>query len=278
MKKQIILPMLIMITCCYACEKSNREKVYAGTPERPSLRIKPPRSPVQPLVDSSGIIHNAVLETLYENANNYQSQQDFAHYLVTAANDNLAKTYDFDPLPKAVLESSEADIVKLMSNNFYLLQKPQMDSIMNGAIDRLIASPVINTNEKSMFNESRNIFNVDASMSESSVFDSIIARASRLLVAYNSRSWAEDEGHAVGGFLNIAKNSAEYWKNRSGVMQASKMPPWIKGWGLPQFDAAGYIIGWGKAWLWDELNTQKKRIGAGLSKAAEWSGISSWFK
>ena len=278
MKKQIILPMFIMITCCYACEKSSRENFYAGNPEPPSLRIRPPRSPVQPLIDSSGIIHNAVLETLYENANNYQSQQDFAHYLVTAANDRLAQAYDFDPLPKSVLESSEADIVKLMSNNYYLLHKPQMDSIMNGAIDRLIASPLVNANEKSLFNESKNIFNVDASMPESSVFDSIIARAGRLLIIYNSQPWAESEGHAIGGFLNIAKNSALFWKSRSFAMQASKMPAWIKGWGFPQFDAAGYIIGWGKAWLWDELNTEKKRIGAGLSKAAEWSGISGWFK
>lgn len=278
MKKQIILPMLIMITCCYACEKSNRENIYVGAPERPSLRIKPPRSPMQPLIDSSGIIHNAVLETLYANAGNYQSQQEFAHYLVAAANDELTKTYDFDPLPKTVLESNEADIVKLMSNNFYLLQKPQMDSIMNGAIDQLITSPLVSANEKNLFNESRNIFNVDVSMSESSVFDSIIARASRLLIIYNSRAWPENEGHAVGGFLNIAKNSAQYWKGRSYELQASRLPPWIKGWGFPQFDAAGYIVGWGKAWLWDELETQKKRIGAGLSKAAEWSGIRGWFK
>lgn len=270
--------MFIALACCYGCEKSNREKIGGGVAEPPSLRIRPPRSPAQPLIDSSGIIHNEVLETLYENAGNYQSQQEFAHYLVSAANDKLIKNYGFDPLPKPVLENNESDIVKLMSNNFYLLQKPQMDSIMNGAIDRLVASSFLNTDEKNLFNQSRYIFDADASMPENTVFDSIISRASRLLLIYNSRTWPDGEGHAIGGFLNIAKNSAQFWKGRYPAMQASRLPAWIKGWGFPQFDAAGYIVGWGKAWLWDELETQKKRIGAGLSKAAEWSGIRGWFK
>lgn len=278
MKKQIILPMLIMFTFCSACEKANREKISPGNQERPSLRVRPPRDPVQALVDSSGAIHNAVLETLYTNAGNYQSQQEFAHYLVTSANSNLANNYAFEPLPKSVLQSNEAEIVKLMSNNFYLLQKPQMDSIMNGVIDRLIASPFIDADEKSLFRQSRQIFEVDASMPENTIFDSIIARANRLLIAYNSRPWPEGEGYAIGGFLNIAKSSAQFWKNKHPAMQASRLPAWIKGWGFPQFDAAGYIVGWGKAWLWDELESQKKRIGAGLSKATEWSGIRSWFK
>jgi hypothetical protein len=278
MKKQIILPLLIAITCCYGCEKTGRENIHPARPEPPSLRIRPPKPASQALVDSSGSLHNAVLETLYDNAGNYQGHEDFAHYLVTSANSNLASTHGFDPLPKALLESNEAEIVKLMSNNFYLLQKPQMDSIMNGTIDRLITSPFIDTDEKRLLNESRHIFDVDASMADHVVFDSIIARTNRLLTRYNAHSWPEGEGHAVGGFLNIARSSAQFWKSKNLALQASKLPKWIKAWGFPQFDAAGYIVGWGKAWLWDELETEKKRIGAGLSKGAEWSGIGGWFK
>lgn len=278
MKKQIILPVLIALSCCYACEKSAGVQKVTVVQEHPSLRLIPPRSPVQPLVDSSGSIHNAVLETLYSNTGYYQDHAAFAHYLTTAANDKLARDYSFEPLPKSFIENGQADIVRLMSNNYYLLQKPQMDSIMNKAIDQLVTSPLINAREKNLFDQSRQIFNIDSSTPESTAFDSIIARAGRLLLIYNSRAWPEGEGHAVGGFLNIAKSSAQYWKSKQIEMQAAKMPPWIKGWGFPQFDAAGYIIGWSKAWLWDELETQKKRIGAGLTKAAEWSGISSWFK
>lgn len=278
MKKQFILPMLIVVCCCCSCEKNQQEKLSPNNRERPSLRIRPPRNAVQALVDSSGAIHNAVLETLYANAGNYQSHQEFANYLVTSANDNLVKAYAFDHSPKELLHSNQAEIVKLMSNNFYLLQKPQMDSIMHAVIDRLIASPYIKADEKSMFDQSRHIFDVGASMPETVIFDSIIARASRLLVMYNSRPWPEGEGQAIGGFLNIAKSSAQFWKGKQNALLASRLPAWIKGWGFPQFDAAGYIVGWGKAWLWDELETEKKRIGAGLSKAAEWSGIRSWFK
>jgi hypothetical protein len=168
--------------------------------------------------------------------------------------------------------------VKLMSNNFYLLQKPQMDSMMNAVIDRLIASPFIAADEKDLFHQSRHIFDVDPAMPDAVIFDSIIGRASRLLAVYNSRPWPEGEGYAIGGFLNIAKSSAQFWKSKEFALHASRLPGWIKGWGFPQFDAAGYIVGWGKAWLWDELETEKKRIGAGLAKAAEWSGIKGWFK
>lgn len=270
--------MLIVFSCCYGCEKASQEKGNPSPQERPSLRIRQPRNAEQALVDSSGIIHNAVLETLYANAGNYQSHEEFAHYLVTSANDHLANAYAFKPLPKALLESNEAEIAKLMSNNYYLLQKQQMDSIMNGVIDRLIASPLIDVDEKSLFQQSRSIFEIDASMPEAMIFDTIIARATRLLTVYHSRLWPEGAGHAIGGFLNIAKSSAQFWKSKHVALQASRLPAWIRGWGFPQFDAAGYIVGWGKAWLWDELDTEKKRIGAGLSKAAEWSGIRGWFK
>ena len=278
MKKQTILPLLAFMAVCFAaCSKQHADS-SAPPGELPSLRLRPPRSSTQLLTDSSGSIHNAVLEKLYNGAGDFQNPLDFAHYLVTGANDQLM-TYGFDALPRSFMQSGEADIAKLMSNNYYLLRKPQMDSIMNGMIDQLVTSPVIDSYERSLFNQSRNIFDVDASMPEQSAFDSIIARATRLLVMYNSRTWPEDEGHAIGGFLNIARSSAQFWKYRvPGPEYTKALPPWIKGWGFPQFDAAGYIIGWGKAWLWDELPTAKKRIGAGLSKAAEWSGISGWFK
>ena len=271
----MILPLLGLLALCFtACKKQNS----SYDEEVPSLRIRPPRYPTQLLVDSSGSIHNAVLETLYNDGANFQSTQDFAHYLVTTANDRLVTAYNFESLPKSFMQSGEADIVKLMSNNFYLLQKPQMDSLMNNTIDQLVASPVIDAYEKSLFNESRHIFDVDVSMNEQSAFDSIIARAARLLVNYNSRSWPEDAGHCIGGFLNIARSSAQFWKERQPIYNRYTLPGWIRGWGFPQFDAAGYIVGWTKAWLWDELDTPNKRIGAGLAKAAEWSGISGWFR
>jgi hypothetical protein len=280
MKKQMIVPLLAcLVICSAACKKNNYESSANVREELPSLRIRPPRLPTQALVDSSGSIHNAVLEKLYDGGT-YQNPQEFAHYLATTANNRLVTAYELDPLPKSYLQSSEADVVKLMSNNYYLLQKPQMDSIMNSAIDQLVSGPFIDRDEKSLFNQSRHIFDADAGVPEQAVFDSIIARATRLLVLYNSRSWPEEEGVAIGGFLNIARSSAQFWKSRRPAMQYNRnvLPPWIRGWGLPQFDAAGYIVGWLKAWLWDELPTQKKRIGAGLETAAEWSGIAGWFK
>lgn len=279
MKKQTILPLLAFMAFCFtSCSKQHYDS-SAPPGEVPALRLIVPRNITQTLTDSSGSIHNAILANLYNGAGIFRTPLDFARYLVTSANNQLVNIYGFDPLPRSLMQNSEADIVKLMSNNYYLLRKPQMDSIMNDMIDQLQASPLVGSYEKSLFNQARGIFDVDASMPEQTAFDSIIARASRLLLVYNSRSWAEDEGHAIGGFLNIAKSSAQFWKGRIRASEyARELPPWIKGWGFPQFDAAGYIIGWGKAWLWDELPTEKKRIGAGLSKAAEWSGISGWFK
>ncbi|HYC29314.1 MAG TPA: hypothetical protein VEB42_10865, partial [Chitinophagaceae bacterium] len=160
MKKQMILPLLALLALSFAACKKQSSSSHE---EVPSLRIRPPRYPTQMLVDSSGVIHNAVLGSLYNGAGSFQSPQDFAHYLVTTANDRLVTPYDFEPLPRSCMESNEADIVRLMSNNYYLLQKPQMDSLMNNAIDQLVASRVTDSYEKGLFNQSRHIFDVDAS-------------------------------------------------------------------------------------------------------------------
>lgn len=245
--------------------------------EIPSLRLIPPNS-TQSIVDNSGTIHNDVLDELYTNAGTYDTHEEFAGYLSTMADNLMIIRHGFDRLPPTFTRSMSDDVVKLLSNDGYLLRKPQMDSIMNTAIDALIAYRIRNRNEKNLLNQAREIFRLEDNMADIPAFDSIIARSDRLLTAYNSYNWPEGEGNALGGFLNIAKSSAQYWKNRTVTAPPAKLPWWIRGWGVPQFDAAGYIIGWGKAWLWDELETPKKRIGAGLANAADWSGISALFK
>jgi len=70
----------------------------------------------------------------------------------------------------------------------------------------------------------------------------------------------------ISGALEIGLNSYLFWKRDDVVLDGPK--------GIViQADAAGYIIGWAKAWLWDDLPTSKDRINAGLGTAGAASGM-----
>jgi hypothetical protein len=70
----------------------------------------------------------------------------------------------------------------------------------------------------------------------------------------------------INGTLEIGLNSYLFWKRDDVVLDGPK--------GIViQADAAGYIIGWAKAWLWDDLPTSKDRINAGLGAAGAASGM-----
>jgi hypothetical protein len=70
----------------------------------------------------------------------------------------------------------------------------------------------------------------------------------------------------INGTLEIGLNSYLFWKRDDVVLDGPKGI-------VVQADAAGYIIGWAKAWLWDNLTTSKDRINAGLGTAGAASGM-----
>ncbi|WP_222165825.1 hypothetical protein [Edaphocola aurantiacus] len=86
-----------------------------------------------------------------------------------------------------------------------------------------------------------------------------------------SNTWIANEGDLAGGMIFIALYSSKLWSptnnnNNPGGLEA---PPSITA--IVQADCIGYLYGWGKAWLWDELPTPKERMKAGLGTALEFS-------
>jgi hypothetical protein len=279
MQKRRFIQLLIIAIAVTSCSREIGTNNDVLVPEPRGLRILPQDYSAQTLVDSSGLLHNQILHHLYSNASSNLSNQQFSHYLVSTANTFVMANYGFPSLPGSYQAAMESDILMLLSNNYHLLRKENMDSIMNAALSAAISHRLVtNSTEIQILENALDIFDVDSTWSESVALDSIASRAERLLQTYNQHAWLPGEGHLAGGFLNIAKSSAEYWKQHYANTDPQKLPNFIRRWGWPQFDAAGYLVGWTKAWAWDELDTQKKRIGAGLSNAADWSGISSLFK
>lgn len=279
MRKRHFIPLLIIAISIASCNRAIETTGNVPIPEHQGLRILPPDYSAAAIIDSSGILHNQILHYVYSNANSNLSNHQFSHYLVSTTNNFVMANYGFPSLPGSYQASMESDILLLLSNNYYLLRKENMDSITEAALSTAISSRLItNSMEIQILENALGIFDVDTTWSESIALDSIASRSERLLQIYNQHTWPPGEGHLAGGFLNIAKSSAEYWRQHYGNTDPQKLPNFIRRWGWPQFDAAGYLVGWTKAWAWDELDTQKKRIGAGLSNAADWSGISSLFK
>lgn len=91
------------------------------------------------------------------------------------------------------------------------------------------------------------------------------------IAIYEDSNWGINDGEVAGGYLYILNKSLEYWQNEdiSGGHGNDIMQPLV----LAQVDAAGYLFGWTKAWLWDELPTPNERIKAGLGTAMQFSFV-----
>ncbi len=238
----------------------------------------------QTLIDSAGVIHNDALEYLQQQYKQCLNDASSVASFVVNKSDTFMNIYYATSFPPpSIIQEDIQTLVGLSANNFYLMQKAQIDSIMSNLIDTLISQRRVNSEEAGLLIRAKSIFDINSQVSDEVALDTICSRTDRLLEIYNSINWGLENGHAVGGFLHIAKKSAEFWKNNEWNPPYEsyitfKLPPWIRRWGVAQFDAAGYLKGWGKAWLWDEEESASKRIKAGISTAVDWSGFSGLIK
>jgi hypothetical protein len=105
---------------------------------------------------------------------------------------------------------------------------------------------------------------LSSSITRDSVFGYIIMRLNSVITTYNNQTWSSgDDGNAAAGVLYIARASAGYWRNDGTTTE----PPTT----FIQADAGGYLYGWFKAWLYDQLDTPEARIKAGLDAATAFS-------
>jgi hypothetical protein len=282
--KSVISNVLLgaVLTVC-SCNKSTIDHRDATIPE--ILSGPPPLGggPLGPaeianLIFLSGDYHNDGLDHIIQQMNADRSLKNTT-FIVNETNTYLSTSYGFDALTTAQLQENINSCDQMMANNAYLLGKERVDSLVNETVQQLLASPTITTREKTFLRNANGIFDLPAGISEGDAYDEIISRCNQAIAQYQAISWSPNEGEAIGPYLYIARSSAQYWKSvyLSGGSNNFALPGWIRAWDAPQFDAAGYIIGWGKAWLWDEETSAKKRIGAGIEKAVSWSGLKSLF-
>lgn len=107
---------------------------------------------------------------------------------------------------------------------------------------------------------------LSSSITRDSVLGYIIMRLNSVITTYNNQTWSSgDDGNAAAGVLYIARASAGYWRNDNTNSDPAAF--------LVQVDAAGYLFGWAKAWLYDQLDTPEARIHAGFGMACIASGM-----
>jgi len=176
------------------------------------------------------------------------------------------------------------DLLTSISTNFI---KNTADSVTSSWVNQII--PTVTVNEGNLLTSSLNIFSFDSTQVTSidSSFATVLSRANALLTTYNGMTWQSNNGDAIGGYLRIVISSTTYWKNyydstgQGNVQNAGGPGPgfvktlvsWFKKLALPEADAAGYIFGWGKSWLWDQKPTATERIKDGVGSAIKLSGF-----
>ena len=114
-----------------------------------------------------------------------------------------------------------------------------------------------------IFNASNALY-AGSTITRDSTFGYIIARLNAVISTFNSDTWnTGSDGDAAAGALYIALYSAQYWRT---VTTYTDPPSSIL-----RVDAAGYLFGWGRAWLVDQLDSPEARIHAGFTSATDWS-------
>jgi hypothetical protein len=126
------------------------------------------------------------------------------------------------------------------------------------------SAALVSSTEFSLLSDCNDLF-ADASRitNRRDQYDYLIDGLDDLIARYNSHSFDNGAGSLAGGALLIARSSAGFWRDYSTSVNPA--PAMV----VVQADAAGYIYGWTKAWLFDELPTPSQRIKAGLSMAMD---------
>jgi hypothetical protein len=136
------------------------------------------------------------------------------------------------------------------------------------------------TAEKNFITSVMQYFNTDFSNKTNIyVFNSFIQYSDSLKQIWNTISWPNDSvnsGSLSGNFLNILKNSAEFWKDKkltgpdTTVANPNEPNPCLT---MLQADAAGYLVHWSKA-CYDEIKQNGKLDEANSEKRMRkaWEG------
>ncbi len=157
-----------------------------------------------------------------------------------------------------------------------------IDSVLEDHFDAIFPALSLKLSqvEIDMINEARNyLYNYDFSgMTNLQVYNHVISKADSLLIDFNAIDWdtvssaSYMKGEAIGGFLLVMKNSAEYWKTQAPTDVTAPIA-------FLAADGSGYLIGWGRATLTElldngklNINNSRHRINSGLSYSAFASG------
>lgn len=258
--------------------------------KKKSIELSPATKDIEiyELVNNSGKIHNQVLSHILSVRKQSQisRSQRINYYTQTYIDDITTETYEYlndvydFGLPNSSLTQNQqyAYDVFLENTNVDALEEASLKA--DSVIVQISQNNDVSSIEANLLQRAEKIFNnIDPAWSELDGYNYIIAQTTNLLNEYNSYTWVSGNGYAAGGYINILKSSAEFWREQylNGYFNqiSGRVNGFWKSWGIIQFDAAGYIFGWGKAWLWDEKPTASERIKEGISTAGSWSGLSS---
>jgi len=293
--KEVTESNLFQGPCPYDCHDV-RCKGYSSGYCGPGVTTPPDQLPMKTFVAMTGTIHNNALSYVYNYGNT-----TYINGLTTATNIMTAISNYYLNQQGGMTIPYKTDIINytanILNNVPHYYDGKAEDSTITSLINQI--APTRTTDEKNLLLSALNIYHFNtAGMTNDQVCDMVISRATALQNQYNAIAWTTGNGGCIGGYLNIAINSAMFWKYvyDNGVPPAdgganaaalaritpeltqAAAAPNLRIWGLVlsvgllQVDAGAYLWGWGKSYFGGEKN-ENTRIKAGLSNAAEASSM-----
>ena len=276
LQKLILISAMTLALFLFSCDENNlteskNEKVDFTTGSSVS-------NPNQVLIDDAGIIHNAVCQDMLDNYDDDLSTSS-----------EISDAFDqIDTYMDAQYSLGSAGLsIRSWAND--LILNVNMDSDLNDDVDDIMADIniqlVFSSAERQIIEDARIYLASlpDMNVDQITQRNLIVNKADQLLSQLNALTKTKTtDGDLAGPYLQIMKSSAQFWYSTYDDLNLLETRKNVS---RPQFfifaavaigivaqaDAAGYIVGWGKAY-YDDVDSgvdsgSNARIGKGLDGA-----------
>ncbi len=276
LQKIILVSTMTLVLFLFSCEE-DKEMTNVKNDSQQILTSSTITNPSQALIDDAGNMHNAICQDLLDNYDEDMSTSAEISDVFDQIDAFMYAEYSAGAIGMEI--RSWADTLFLSGN---------MSSNINEDADDILSNPDVQSlfslSERQIIEEARAYLDSIPAMNIDLLTERnlIVAKADSLLSQLNSIDKTKTtDGDLAGAYLQIMKSSAQFWYSTYDDLNLLEVK---KNASKPQFaiiivaigavvsaDAAGYLIGWGAAYLEDvesgNNSGQEARIRKGVGAA-----------
>jgi len=205
-------------------------------------------------ISEFGQFHNLYLDEL----NNSQIESNGLELMTNVFNNMFI--YEQNEINEYCITNSFSEFYSILNDN-------SLSTILDEQYTNIL--PTLNSDDQTKLQEIKDLLDTDYGQN----INQLRVDFNALMASYTGNS------DLINGILSIGDNSIDFWANYSGPVGDIDIMPIAPL--IAQADAAGYLIGWSKAYFFDEIEKPNDRIKKGAAGAYAASGgllLKKWFK